>query len=99
MFLNRKKLGREIPKRPRALKFVSVNRRTCSLSNAAENVQHRNFVSAFLPVIPSRADGGEPHSRSVNQLAPHNVERLTGCFWRKQLATDCEIPRRLRGSG
>jgi hypothetical protein len=34
-----------MPKRPRSFKFVSGYRRTCSLSNAAENVQHRNFVA------------------------------------------------------
>ncbi|PZR74223.1 MAG: hypothetical protein DLM73_08415 [Chthoniobacterales bacterium] len=41
-------MGRGNPKRLRALKFVSVIRRTCSLSNAAENVQHRNFPAAKL---------------------------------------------------
>ena len=41
-----------MPKRLRALKFVSVNRRTCSLSNAVENVQHPNFSVAFFAAEP-----------------------------------------------
>lgn len=36
------------PERPLALKFESGNRRTCCLSNAVENVQHRNFDDAFF---------------------------------------------------
>jgi hypothetical protein len=49
IFQSQKMLGRGMPKRLRALKFVSVNRRTCSLSNAAENVQHPNFNLGCVP--------------------------------------------------
>ncbi len=58
-----------IPKRPRALKFVSVIRRTCSLSNASENVQHPNFSETiYLQGVCVRRDFQPPFHGNALQF-------------------------------
>jgi hypothetical protein len=52
---------------PRSFKFVSENRRTCSVSNAAENMQHRNFFDAKFPSPSPEEDSHNGHKGAQSQ--------------------------------